>query len=474
VQHFLLHRLGRAGLVLLAAALVAPLALPAQPAAAVVVPICFPVADAPVTYVGNFGDPRGGGRIHEGEDIMGQKLFRIVAPVSGVILDGTDGIRWLGTGHTDHAVRMLGDDGYFYAFLHMNNDTPGTDDGLGTYEQAFGPGIAPGVRVRAGQLLGYMGDSGNAEGAGAHLHFEMRSGPSIWSSVAFDPWDSLQAAGACDGGVSSPTHPFTAMDGVLTSDPDIASAGVGTFDVAGRGMDDAVWHRAWTGAGFSDWSSLGGIAESGPAVVSPVPGRLDVFVRGVDDALWQRTRINGSWGSWTWLGGIVENPDAASNGQGDIVVSTRGSDGAVWYRTFDGTSWSGWASAGGSVRSSAAVATVAPGTFDVYARGLDDALWRRSFTGGIGADWTRIGGIITADPDVTVADGVDHVVVRGIDGRLYHLSLAEPDLFQLVTSTSVNGGAGLTSMVGGRLDLVVRSPGNALFQSWWDGPGTSW
>jgi hypothetical protein len=439
-----------------------------------VVPICFPVADTPAQYFGNFGDPRGGGRTHEGEDIMGQKGFRIVAPVSGVILNGTDGVRWSGTGHLDHSIRMLGDDGYYYAFLHMNNDTPGTDDGRATYAQAFGPGIAPGVRVGAGQLLGFMGDSGNAEGAGAHLHFEMRSGSSIWTSVAFDPYESLLASRRCEG-VASPSRPFTALGGQATSDPDMASDTEGTFDVVARGADNALWQRAWRGNTFTGWQPLGGASKSGPALVSPTAGRLDLFIQGGDDALWHRTRIDGTWGAWRSLGGIIgSDPDAASSGNGDIVVTARGADGGVWYRTFDGTTWAGWRSAGGGVLSSAAAASTAPGTVDVFARGLDDALWRRTLTGGAWGPWLRLGGAITADPDTAVADGAIHIVVRGTDGRIYHFPNASSGAFRLVTSTPVTGGAGLASMGGGRLDVTVRGPGDALFQGWWLGPGTSW
>lgn len=185
-------------------AVVATLVGGVHSAQAITVPICFPVTDQPVTFTNSFGDPRGGGRIHEGEDLMGQKMFRLVAPVDGVILAGTTGVRWSGTGHSDHSLRMRGDDGYYYAFLHMNDDTPGTDDGQASYDEAFGPGIAPGVRVRAGQLLGFMGDSGNAEATSPHLHFEMRRPSStdpnnVWASTAFDPYDSLQAARRCDG-----------------------------------------------------------------------------------------------------------------------------------------------------------------------------------------------------------------------------------------------------------------------------------
>jgi len=49
--------------------------------------------------------------------------------------------------------------GWRTAYIHLNNDTPGTDDGQGW---GFAPGMAPGVNVTKGQLIGYLGDSGNA------------------------------------------------------------------------------------------------------------------------------------------------------------------------------------------------------------------------------------------------------------------------------------------------------------------------
>ncbi|MBX9765210.1 peptidoglycan-binding protein, partial [Patescibacteria group bacterium] len=57
-------------------------------------------------------------------------------------------------------------------------------------------GLYRGSTVKKGQLLGWVGDSGNAESTTAHLHFEMRNA----SRVAFNPYDSLYAA---SGGVTS-------------------------------------------------------------------------------------------------------------------------------------------------------------------------------------------------------------------------------------------------------------------------------
>jgi len=95
--------------------------------------------------------------------------------------------------------------GWSYHYMHINNDTPGTDDGANRRADAFAPGIIAGAHVTAGQVIAYMGDSGNAEGAGAHLHFEMHAP----DDVPFSPYVSLKVAqGLPMGGQCSwPTNP---------------------------------------------------------------------------------------------------------------------------------------------------------------------------------------------------------------------------------------------------------------------------
>jgi hypothetical protein len=56
-------------------------------------------------------------------------------------------------------------------YIHLDNDTAGTDDGLGW---GIADGIVEGTAVEAGQLIGWLGDSGNAEDSVPHLHFELR------------------------------------------------------------------------------------------------------------------------------------------------------------------------------------------------------------------------------------------------------------------------------------------------------------
>jgi hypothetical protein len=153
--------------------------------AAAVYPIVFPVVGNN-TYSDTFGDPRGGLRTHEGVDIMAAKMAPVNAAASGTV-------GWMQNvqGGNCCAMQLIHDDGYSSWYIHLNNDTPGTDDGQGW---GFAPGITSGVHVAAGQLIGYVGDSGNAEAAPPHLHFELRD----QSGVAFDPYPSLLIAGAAD------------------------------------------------------------------------------------------------------------------------------------------------------------------------------------------------------------------------------------------------------------------------------------
>jgi putative cell wall-binding protein len=144
------------------------------------------------------------GEIHHATDIMSAKMTPIVAPVSGTI----ESVNW---SHNPDSIdysrcctlSLDHDDGIWESwYIHINNDTPGTDDGKGALgpivngqiNPAWGvaPGIVPGVHVDAGQLLGWVGDSGNAEGTSPHLHFELMDD----YNVRVNPYQALKDARA--------------------------------------------------------------------------------------------------------------------------------------------------------------------------------------------------------------------------------------------------------------------------------------
>lgn len=117
------------------------------------------------SFMNDWGFPRGGGtRYHEGNDLFVNRGTPVRAPVSGKLtqktgtigglqfsLDGTDGVRYIGT--------------------HMDK---------------FGKK----GKVNAGDIIGYVGNSGNAVGTPPHLHFGM-----YHQGTPINPYPSLIAHG---------------------------------------------------------------------------------------------------------------------------------------------------------------------------------------------------------------------------------------------------------------------------------------
>jgi hypothetical protein len=154
-------------------------------AAETVRPVHFPVEGA-VRFRDDFGEPRGGGtRRHAGTDIYGEKLQPLLAAVDGVV--ARVGVS---SGISGNYLVIRDAAGWEYFYIHVNNDTPGTDDGANPPAWRFAPAVGPGARVRAGQHVGWLGDSGNAEDTPPHLHFEIRTP----SRVAINPVWSLRVA----------------------------------------------------------------------------------------------------------------------------------------------------------------------------------------------------------------------------------------------------------------------------------------
>ncbi len=166
-----LRRFGIAVVLAMLASLLTAFA-PAPAAASSVPEITLPIAvdhiDS-VQWTDTWGAPRSGGRSHVGVDMLGPKMTPLVAAADGTIT-------WMRHDTSRGNILYLTDDhGWQYTYIHINNDTPGTDDGANRYEEAFAPGIERGARVEAGQVIAYLGDSGNAEWTVSHLHFEIVS-----------------------------------------------------------------------------------------------------------------------------------------------------------------------------------------------------------------------------------------------------------------------------------------------------------
>ncbi len=146
--------------------------------------LVFPIVGKTKYYAG-FGDCRDNcTREHFGVDILtyGWKGLPVVAAQDGIVTRVT-----YDQGKAGCSVRIKGRDRWETRYVHLNNDTPGTDDG--SYP-CPAPGIDVGTEVTAGQIIGWVGDSGNAEHTVPNLHFELRTP----GGYPVDPYRSLRAA----------------------------------------------------------------------------------------------------------------------------------------------------------------------------------------------------------------------------------------------------------------------------------------
>ncbi len=122
---------------------VAPYGLASLPAARVVKPMIFPVVGVGRWNL-SYNSVRDGYR-HTGVDIRAPKMTPIVASFAGTL------------GMKRESFWIVGDDGWSVLGTHLNDDNPGKRDGKGSRDLMFAPDLVPGQKVRAGQLIGYVG-----------------------------------------------------------------------------------------------------------------------------------------------------------------------------------------------------------------------------------------------------------------------------------------------------------------------------
>jgi hypothetical protein len=146
--------------------------------------LIFPVI-AKVSYQDDFGDPRWQGS-HEGNDLMAAKRSPVVAVEPGRV------VKYTSSRAAGCMLYLYGRSGTSYMYIHLNNDRTLRNDNRGgcVNRIAYAPGLQSNQQVQAGQLLGYVGDSGDANGIAPHLHFELH--PNRGRAVS--PYRYLRAA----------------------------------------------------------------------------------------------------------------------------------------------------------------------------------------------------------------------------------------------------------------------------------------
>ena len=137
--------------------------------------LVLPVAGIkPSQLVDTYTQSRGEGRVHEAIDIMAPAGTPVLAAVDGPVAKLFTSVRG---GLTIYQFDVDGRRVYYYAHL-----------------SGYAPGLAEGQSLRRGQLIGYVGSTGDASPTAPHLHFSVGDlGPEKkwWKSTPLNPYPLL-------------------------------------------------------------------------------------------------------------------------------------------------------------------------------------------------------------------------------------------------------------------------------------------
>jgi murein DD-endopeptidase MepM/ murein hydrolase activator NlpD len=126
----------------------------------------FPVY-GPASYSNSFGAPRANTGWHHGEDIFAPLGAPILAVANGIVYS----VGWNDIGGLRLWLQDQAGNEFYYAHL-----------------SAFSPLAVNGAQVRAGDVLGFMGNTGDAEHTPYHLHFEIHP-----ASLMYQGYDGVVA-----------------------------------------------------------------------------------------------------------------------------------------------------------------------------------------------------------------------------------------------------------------------------------------
>jgi hypothetical protein len=250
-----------------------PVFLPAD-TDALIPAIAFPVL-GPTTFWDDWhADRDGGARRHEGLDFMGENGQPLRAAFDGVVTR----IRPTNVGRPGVGITLTRADGLRANYFHLDAVLK------------WHPDLEVGDTVKAGQIIAFLGDTGNA--GIPHLHFELRTEdgepmapyPAVLEaiqreqcSVGIGPWSTEFKSPAEIAAELVAAAETADLDAVGADSVDVDGVDVDGVDVDGVDVDEPTVHHV-SGPDGARWtvSSDGGVTAWGPgALVAPGQGACD-------------------------------------------------------------------------------------------------------------------------------------------------------------------------------------------------------
>lgn len=125
-----------------------------DPVEEIPIPIMFGLALKSI--YSDFGDGRDGGdRQHEGQDLLAPRGTPIASPTDAVVVRTGNG------SSSGITVTTRNPGGESFIYMHLDD---------------IAEGVKAGTVLEPGDIIGFVGDTGNAKGGVTHLHFEIRDG----------------------------------------------------------------------------------------------------------------------------------------------------------------------------------------------------------------------------------------------------------------------------------------------------------
>ncbi len=195
-----------------------------------------------------FGPPF---HLHEGTDIFGARGTPVRAPFNGVV-------RFEDAGLGGKAAYVTQPDGTYYYMAHLDS---------------FSPKFSSGAAVKQGDVVGFLGDSGNAQGGSPHVHFEVhpRGGAAVNPKPLLDAWLN-EAINSASG--------LLAANSVGVSRAITGAGALRRFDgqtpsASGRAVGPLLW--------ASSVSAGGGTIRMAQLQMARMAGRIDWSRRSTAD-----------------------------------------------------------------------------------------------------------------------------------------------------------------------------------------------